>query len=125
MNIIQQATKKKDSKEAQVFTLIEQAAMGGCRCPTNAEIADHLNALGIWRPVGVSGIPKILQQLVRQGFVTIRIYGLNWRDVVILQGQHAGKMTLPPPHGGKPYIVIDQAERERRDKEMIKQRSRR
>ena len=120
-----QVAEEKDSKEARVYAIVEQAAVEGRRCPTNAEIAADLNALGLWKPVGTTSIPGILQQLVRQGFMTIRIYGLNWRDIIILQGPHTGKATLPPPYGGKPHIVIDQAERERRDKGVIRKQAKR
>jgi len=96
--------------------MIELAANEGRRCPTNADIANDLNASGITKSVAASSIPSIIQRLIRRGLVTVRIYGHNWRDVMILEGTHAAKATLPPPHGGKPYIIIDQAERERRDK---------
>jgi hypothetical protein len=53
--------------------------------------------------------------LVRQGRIVIRVYGGNWRDVLICAGRQAGKSTAPAPHGGRPHIVIDATERARRD----------
>ena len=116
MSTARQVQREKGPHEARVYALVERAAKEGRRCPTNAEIAAHLNKSGLAKPVAASSIPDIFRQLIRQGLVTVRIYGNNWRDVVILRGPHAGKVTLPPPHGGKPHIVINQAERERRDK---------
>lgn len=107
---------EKGALEARVYALVERAARNGRRCPTNAEIAAELNKAGLTKAVSPGSIPGVFRQLIRRGQITVRIYGNNWRDVVILEGPHAGKVTLPPPHGGKPHIVIDQAERERRDK---------
>ena len=106
----------KKNYEARVYSLVERAAIEGRRCPTNAEIAAYLSKSGLTTPLAGSSIPEYFRRLILQGLITVRIYAKNWRDVIILQGPHAGKTTLPPPHGGKPYAVIDQAERERRDK---------
>lgn len=99
-----------------VFGILERAAGEGRRCPTNFEVAAELNAmLTNTRRAGTS-IPAIMQVLVRRGLLTVRLYGGNYRDVVILKGPHAGKATLGPRHGGPPYEIIDKAERDRRDK---------
>jgi len=116
MTAARQGQGEKGAQEARVYALVERAAAEGRRCPTNAKIAADLNKSGLTKPVAASSIPGVFRQLIRRGLVTVRIYGNNWRDVVILQGPHAGKATLPPSHGGKPHIVIDQAERERRDR---------
>jgi len=107
---------EKAGLEARVYTLVERAARARRRCPRNAEIAAELNRSGLTKAAVAGSVPGVFRQLIRQGLITVRIYKNNWRDVVILQGPHAGKSTLPPPHGGKPHIVIEQAERERRDK---------
>lgn len=102
--------------ESGVLAMVERTASEGRRCPTNPEISDDFNELGITESVAASSIPGIFRQLIRRGLITVRVYGNNWRDVVILQGPRAGKVTLPPPHGGKPHIVIDKVGGERRDK---------
>jgi hypothetical protein len=104
------------AQEARVYALVERAVVEGKRCPTNAEIAADLNKSGLTKPIAATSVPGVFRQLIRRGMVTVRVYGNNWRDVVILQGTNAGKATLPPPHGGKPHIVLDPDERARRDK---------
>ena len=94
------------AKEAHVYALVERAAIEGRRCPTNAEIADDLNKSGLIKPVAAASIPGVFRKLIQRRLVTVRIYGHNWRDVVIIKGPHAGKTTLPPPHGGKPYRIL-------------------
>jgi hypothetical protein len=122
MSTVRQVKGDREALEARVYAVVEGAAMEGRRCPTNAEIAANLNASGLRKSVAASSIPGVFRELIRRGLVTVRIYGNNWRDVMILQGPHAGKVTQPPPHGGKPHIVIDKAERERRDKGVTKRR---
>ena len=102
-------------REAFVFELIENAAKAGNRCPTNLEIATLLVNSGLVKKYGPSAVPRIFMQLVRTGLLTVRVYGQNWREAVILSGPNAGKSTLRPSHGRKPYVVIDILERERRD----------
>lgn len=116
MTTARQGQGEKGAQEAHVYALVERAAMESRRCPTNAEIAAHLNESGLAKHVSASSIPKIFRRLILLELISIRVYGNNWRDAVILQGPHAGKVTSPPPHGGKPHIFIDKAERERRDK---------
>ena len=111
-----QSAAELDDKAALVYKLIEQAAANGDRCPTNVTIAAALNKSGSNNSIAASSVPSILQRLVRSGMITIRIYGHNWRDICILSGPHAGKLTMPPPHGGKPHTIIDLEERLRRDK---------
>jgi len=115
MKASRQIEKDKGALETRVFGIVERAASKGHRCPTNPEIAAKLNESGLTKAIAASSIPGVFRQLIRKGLVTVRVYGHNWRDVLILQGPHAGKATLPPPHGGKPHTVIDKAERERRD----------
>ena len=115
MSASEQVKRKKVAVEARVYALIERAAAEGRRCPTNSDIAANLNNSRLTKAVAASSMPGVFQQLIRRGLVTVRIYGNNWRDAVILNGPHARKATLPPPHGGKPYTVLDQPERERRD----------
>lgn len=60
-------------------------------------------------------MPGFFRRLTRDGRIIIRVYGGNWRDIVIRKGPHAGKATQPPPHGGEPHIMIDQIARAKRD----------
>jgi hypothetical protein len=54
-----------------------------------------------------------MKVLTRQGRIVVRIYGKNWRDVTICTGPNAEKTTMPPPHGGEPYMVINATGRAR------------
>lgn len=101
------------TREDKVFALLEAAARTGRRCPTNPELAAALSSQG--DPIAPSSVPKIIGRLVRGGRIIVRVYGHNWRDVVIQTGRHASKTTMAPPSGGQPYIVIDAAERMKRD----------
>jgi hypothetical protein len=102
-----------------LFALLQQVAAGGQRCPTNADITAYL------RERGFRTAPRdILKCLTREGRVIVRVYANNWRDVVIATGPHTGKTTMPPPHHGKPYIVIDAIERAKRDAQPVPRRSR-
>jgi hypothetical protein len=113
---LNQIKRELGDREWRLYALIEKAASEGRRCPTNAEIATHFRQTGVAKHATPSGIPRLINQLIRRGLITVRIYGNNWRDVIILQGRHAGMTTSPPPHGGKPHLIIDPSERERRDK---------
>lgn len=104
----------KATKEECVYGLIERAAIEGRRCPKNSEIAEYLR-WHIFPECSASSIPGYMRRLIREGRIIVRVYGHNWRDVIIVKGPHSGKRTLPPPHGGKPYIVIDASERAKRD----------
>ncbi len=88
MSAARQVQGEKGALEARVFALVKRAASEGRRCPTNAEIATDLNESGITKSVAASSIPGVFRQLIRRGLVTVRVYGNNWRDVVILQGPH-------------------------------------
>jgi hypothetical protein len=101
------------TRDDRVFALLEAAARAGHRCPTNPELAAFLSSHG--DPIAPSSVPKIIGRLVKGGRIIVRIYGHNWRDVVIQTGRHASKTTMAPPSGGQPYIVIDAAERTKRD----------
>jgi hypothetical protein len=100
-------------KSDLVFSLIEKAVADGARCPTNADIAAYLRTFGL--PSAPTSIPDIMRRLTREERLIVRVYARNWRDVVVLSGPYAGRATKPPPHGGKPYAVIDAKERRRRD----------
>lgn len=102
--------------EDVVFGILERAASEGRRCPTNIEVANEINFLLKNTRRAATSIPAIIQALVRRGLITVRIYGHNFREVVILEGPLAGKTTQRSPDGWEPYIIIDKAERDRRDK---------
>jgi hypothetical protein len=94
------------TKDDYVFSALEEAAAAGERCPTNIQLATFLNQRGFERAAG-SSIPQIVGRLAKQGRVVVRIYGKNYRDVLICTGEHAGRITQPPPHGGAPYLMLD------------------
>ena len=74
-----------------VFKTLEAAAVAGRRCPENGQ---H----------GVTS--DIVVALAHAGRITIEISNKNWRRVVILEGEHAGKATAGDPNGCKPWQVI-------------------
>lgn len=89
-----------------VFSLLEQAAAAGERCPTNIQLASLLKRGGFGR-AAASSMPQIVGSLVKQGLVVVRIYGRNYRDVLICSGEQRGLATRSPPHGGVPYVILD------------------
>lgn len=95
------------TKDDYVFEALEEAAAAGERCPTNLQLAMHLNRNGFER-ASTGGIPQIVMRLVRIGAIVVRIYGGNYRDVTICKGPHEGQTTAPPAHGGAPYLIVDQ-----------------
>jgi hypothetical protein len=94
------------TKDDYVLAALEAAAAAGERCPTNIQLATYLNKRGFERAAG-SSIPGIVGRLVKQGRIVVRIYGNNYRDVTICVGEHAGRTTQPPAHGGPPYLMLD------------------
>src|SRR5260370_13330253 len=94
-----------ESRQTRVFDLLEEAASKGLRCPTNPDIAAYLSERGF--RTAASAVPAIVRLLTREGRLTVRVYGNNWRDVTICSGPHAGKTSIPPPHRANPYLVID------------------
>lgn len=105
-------------KVDRVFALLEQAAAKEARCPTNPDVAAHLREHGLPK-TAPSSIPSITTKLVAQSQIVVRIYGNNWRVVTICTGPHAGKATMPPPHGGEPHTVLDAAELAKRRSRAI------
>jgi hypothetical protein len=88
-----------------IYAALEKAAAEGERCPTNAEFAAELSKRGM--KIAPQTIPSIVKRLTIEGRIIVQIYGGNWRQVTICAGAHTGEKTLPPAHGGEPYIVID------------------
>jgi hypothetical protein len=93
-----------------VFDQLQEAAAEGKRCPTNHQIAERLAWRGL--QIAPTSVPSVMKKLTSQGLIIVRIYGANWRDVIICSGPHSEKTTLPPPHGGKPHIVLRATGRE-------------
>lgn len=87
-----------------VFGLLEAAATTGARCPTNAAICDVLQAQGVMIAAGT--VPGIISALAKERRIEVRLYGHNWREVVIQSGPRAGQATQGPPGGGCPWRVI-------------------
>lgn len=84
--------------------------------PTNPEISAFLGARG--RGITTGSVPKTVGRLVKSGRIVVHVYPRNWRVVIICTGQHAGKVTMPSPGGGDPLVVIDEAERVKRDAQV-------
>ncbi len=102
-----------ETRHDRLFSLLEAAAAEGRRCPTNSDLAAALSSFGL--PTAPSSVPKIMARLIRDGCIIVRIYGHNWRDVIVQSGQYVNRATMAPPSGWQPYIVIDAAERTKRD----------
>jgi len=85
----------------RVFTLLVGAACRGERCPQQFPHGTLTNQENIAVP-----------ELARAGRIRVELYALNWRVVVICEGEHAGKHTALSPHAGpkgarpKPYRTI-------------------
>jgi len=106
---------RKSEIESHVLSIIESAAKNGEPCPNNWIIANLLNEAMGQRVRSAGGVPAIVQNLVRQGRITVHLYGQNQRQVEILDGDCTGLKTKAPTHGKPPYVTIDQKERIKRD----------
>jgi hypothetical protein len=85
----------------RVFTLLVGAACRGERCPGREPFGPLKNIEA-----------NAVVELARTGRIRVELYALNWRVVVICEGEHAGKHTALSPHAGpkgarpKPYRTI-------------------
>ena len=79
----------------RAYTMIEQAAIHGDRCPFN----DNMDATG----------RCFVPELARTGRIRVEVYARNWRVVTLLTGEHKGKHTALPSFAtvGGPYVTID------------------
>lgn len=73
------------------FRTLVAAAVAGRRCPENGQD-------------GVSS--DLTTALARTGRIRVEISTRNYRRVVILTGEHAGKATAPNLTGGQPWKII-------------------
>src|SRR5690349_9266932 len=105
-----------ETRQSLIFEAVEHAAAEGKRCPTNPELAALLRSHGIKAAAG--GIPTALNQLIRDGWIVVSLYPRYWRVVTICAGPLVDMRTAPPPSPAKPHIVLDKAERKRRDAEF-------
>jgi len=101
---LKQDAARSSDKADSVFNLLQAAAVAGLRCPTNRDIAEALQ--GQHGKLSPGSIPEITSHLAREGRIVIRLYGHNWREVVIGDGLHAGASTLAPPGEATPYKII-------------------
>jgi hypothetical protein len=101
--------------EDKLLSIIGLAAKNGERCPTNWALASLLTTAMGRRVRSGGGIPSSIQNLVRKGKVTVRLFGHNYRQIEILDGKHAGFKTKQPEHDKLPYMTIDMVERLKRD----------
>lgn len=76
---------------AHTFDLLERTALAGERCPQN----------------GANVRSGDVVVLARQGKIRIEISGKNYRRVVILASEHAGRATAGNPDGHPAWKVID------------------
>ena len=83
-----------DAKLEHALKVVTEAAIAGRRCPENGTEGMRMGDIAL---------------LARMGKIRIEIYALNYRRVVILEGEHANKATAPHPTGKKPWKVLDGA----------------
>ena len=80
---------KQTAKEA--FELLVDAAIKGERCPQTHPHGPLRSA--------------VIGELYERGMIRSEVYAHNFRRVVILIGEHAGKATAPHPKGFAPYRI--------------------
>ena len=78
-------------KPDAMLELFGEVAARGARCPAN-----DTNGIGA----------SAVQILCRRGDIRIEISGRNYRQVHILKGPHAGKVTAPNPDGHAVWKVV-------------------
>ena len=76
----------------EIFNTLVTCAVLGLRCPIKGQLGVTSVAIG---------------ELALSGWIKVFISGRNWRTVIILQGPHKGKSTLPNPQGHKIGWVSD------------------
>lgn len=75
-----------------VYAILERCAIDGARCPEN----------------DTHGIPHgYLPQMARRGWIEIRVFARNYRQVVLLKGPHKGKTTASDPSGLSPWMIVN------------------
>jgi hypothetical protein len=78
-----QGLRMKASAE-HVFAFLENAAAHEDWCPTNPGFALELSKRGI--NLALQSIPGVFRKPIRAGLITVRLYGHNWREVIIQRG---------------------------------------
>lgn len=116
-----QAPKRGDLVKEAVFALLEEAARGDLRCPTNPVLADLVTANGI--PVAGPSIPTSLAALVREGRIIIGYHNQKTRVVTINVGPVRGKSTASPKGYTTFNVVVDAAARAQRDAASLERQS--
>jgi len=86
--------KKLTPKQADAFALIERAALAGARCPVD-------------QPNGAMP-SRMVAELARLKLVRVEIFARNFRVVTLLAGVNAGRSTLKPGTGVKPWRTSDE-----------------
>jgi hypothetical protein len=99
---IEPAPKRLDDTIAKPVALVDRktntlraftkAAVAGKRAPMNGTFGVESSAA---------------RRLAFDGVIRIEVYAKNWRVITLLEGEHAGKHTMLPPHGGRAYVTID------------------
>lgn len=79
-----------------VFSLIEAAVESGDRCPTIADIANHLLPLDI--QIDGCAPSDITLELARRGEVEFLMYPQQYRVAILRVGGLAGRQTAGPPY---------------------------
>ncbi len=75
--------------EQRLFTRFEDAAMHDQRAPSAQATIDE----------GLGNPRRLVDCLIRKGYIESRNYGRNWRVVFILRGPHKGEHTKMSPNG--------------------------
>lgn len=88
--VVTQAERRR--RREACFASVLKAALEGRRCPEN-------------ETEGVTS--TLMAELAHTGWIRIEITSRNYRTVVILAGEHAGKQTAPDPRRTMPWKIID------------------
>lgn len=75
--------------------IIESAAVAGERAPLTKRPGITVGALD----------QAHTSRLIADGYIRVDVYSKNYRVITLLKGEHAGKSTRLPGHGGKPYAT--------------------
>ena len=84
----------------RAFAMLEAAAVAGTRCPMSDSIP---------------GGSATVSTLAHGGRIFVEVFVHNFRVVTIMEGEHAGKQTAPPPtqitwdgkrKAPRPYLTV-------------------
>lgn len=93
-------TRVEGTRQERAFAKLVESVVAGNRCPMNDAIPGGSRSLSV---------------LARSGRIYVEVFHQNFRRVTILEGEHKGKMTAPPPMLGniepRPHLTIGKVKR--------------